>query len=262
LQVDKLMPCPCEVCQNGEKKHFFDFQLLVDLLEEGETEERCHVSRRKQNIAEVLQFAGVEYRLQQGFGIVGAGALRYAFPRGSVGTRSALRIFISYSHAQREYFPIFKADFIQYARIPGVDIDVFGDDAIPIGTAWDEFLQTRVAECDAMILLVSQEFMNSTYIQAKEFGAALERLKAGRSLLIAPIYFAPCQFDSAEALSRLQFFKPHGEMFDEARLGNEFSYTDLVRFRQNDGMPIPNSNRQRYMLELMKKLGPELRKLG
>ena len=262
LQVEKLVPCPCEVCQNGEKKHFFDFQLLVDLLEEGETEERCHVSRRKQNISEVLQFAGVEYRLQQVFEIVGAGAPRSAFPRGSVGTRTALRIFISYSHSQRDYFRIFKADFIQYARIPGLDVEIFGDDAIPIGSAWDEFLQTKVVDCDAMILLVSQEFLNSTYIQAKEFGAALERLKAGHSLLIAPIYFAPCQFDSDEALSRLQFFKPHGDQFDQAVKGNEFSYINLVKFRETDGQPIPNPNRAHYMMELMKKLGPELRKLG
>ena len=261
LQFEKLVPCPCEVCQNGEKKHFFDFQLLVDLLEEGEAEERCHVSRRKQNISEVLQFAGVEYRLQQGFEVGGEGAPRTAFPRGSVGTRSALRIFISYSHAQRDYFPIFKADFIQYTRIQGLEVEIFGDDAIPIGTAWDEFLQTKVAECDAMILLVSQEFMNSNYIQANEFGAALERLKAGRSLLIAPVYFAPCQFDSDEALSRLQFFKPHGENFGEVKKGDKFSYIDLVEFSK-DRQPIPNSNRQHYMLALMEKLRPELIKLG
>ena len=175
---------------------------------------------------------------------------------------SSLRIFISYSHAQRDYFPIFKADLIQYARIPGLDVEVFGDDAIPIGTAWDEFLQTKVADCDAMILLVSQEFMNSNYIQENEFGAALERLKAGRSLLIAPIYFAPCQFESDEELSRLQFFKPHGDGFGEAQNGNRFSYIDLVKFRQNDGQPIPNANRAHYMMELMRKLGPQLRELA
>ncbi|MCX7111533.1 MAG: TIR domain-containing protein [Proteobacteria bacterium] len=263
LQVEKLVPCPCETCQTGEKKHFFDFQLLVDLLEEGETEERCHVSRRKQNINEILRFSGVEYRLRHGFRIDGsAGAPQSAFPRGSVGTRTALRIFISYSHAQRDYFPIFKSDFIQYARIPGLDIEVFGDDAIPIGTAWDELLQTKVADCDAMILLVSQEFMNSNYIKENEFGAALERLKSGRSLLIAPIYFAPCNFGTDDELARLQFFKPHGDGFGEAQKGNRFSYIDLVKFRETDGQPISNANRAHYMMELMKKLGPELRKLA
>ena len=262
LQVDKLVPCPCEVCQTGEKKHFFDFQLLVDLLEEGETEERCHVSRRKQNINEVLRFSGVEYRLR--YGLVspetpaGAGLFR---PTPLAETRAtSLRIFISYSHAQRDYFQIFKSDFIQYARLPGLDIEVFSDDGIPIGAAWDEFLQTKVAGCNVMILLVSQEFMNSTYIQEREFDAALERLKAKRALLIAPIYFAPCLFHSAEELASLQFFKPHGKEFDEALKGDDFSYIDLVKFNQKDSQPILNSNRQHYMMKLMKKLEPELRK--
>ena len=103
--------------------------------------------------------------------------------------------------------------------------------------------------------------MNSQYIQEKEFGIAVKRLKAGNELLIAPIYFAPCQFNSDEELARLQFFKPHGDRFGEAQKGMDFSYIDLVKFRQTDGLHIPNSNRQHYMMELVKKMEPELRKL-
>jgi hypothetical protein len=173
-----------------------------------------------------------------------------------------LRVFISYSHAQRDYFPIFKNDFIQYAKLPGLEIEVFGDDEIPIGADWDKHLQDKVAGCDVMLLLVSQEFMNSRYIREREFGAALDRLKQGHKLLIAPIYFAPCLFESESEIARLQFFKPHGEQFDQARRGGEFSYVDLVKFRETDGQPIPNSNRQHYMKALIKKLEPELRKLS
>jgi internalin A len=63
-------------------------------------------------------------------------------------------------------------------------------------------------------------------------------------------------------LSRLQFFKPHGDQFGEAQKGNGFSCIDLVKFRQTDGQPIPNANRQHYMMELLKKLEPDLRKLA
>lgn len=63
-------------------------------------------------------------------------------------------------------------------------------------------------------------------------------------------------------MARLQFFKPYGEGFGEAQKGNGFSYIDLVKFRQTDGLPIPNVNRQHYMMELMKKLEPALRKLA
>jgi hypothetical protein len=251
LQVEKLVPCPCEVCQTGEKKYYFDFQLLVDLLEEGETEERCHVSRRKMNIGEVLRFSGVEYQLRRN---------KRGF-RETWKVADKLRVFISYSHAEREYFHIFKNDFIQFARFPDFEIEVFADDGIPLGTDWDKHLQDKVAGCDVMLLLVSQAFINSSYIRENEFGAALDRLKRGHKLLIVPIYFAPCRFESEPELSRLQFFKPHGEQFDQAKKGNNFSYTDLVKFSETDRQLIPNSNRHLYMNALIEKLEPELREL-
>jgi len=80
-------------------------------------------------------------------------------------------------------------------------------------------------------------------------------------MLVVPIYFAPCSFASNEELARLQFFKPNGDQFNEAQKGDNFVYIDLVKFRQTDGQPIPNSNRQHYMMELMQKLKPELQKL-
>lgn len=165
-----------------------------------------------------------------------------------------LRIFISYARAQREYFEVFKNDFSQYAKMLGAETEVFTDEEIPLGTAWDEYLQSKVAECDVMLLLVSQEFMNSGYIQEKEFGEAIRRLKSGHELLIVPIYFAPCRFQDDAELSRLQFFKPHGEAHGCADKGDRFSYIDLVEFRRTDGQPIPNSNRAHYMKDLMERV--------
>lgn len=253
LQVDKLVPCPCPKCMapGVEKRHFFKFDALKTRLENEGRFVICDESGRDVMIDEIFGKSGVERPHLRGLDLPG----EVSMPR-------PLRIFISYAHAQRDYFPIFKRDFEQYARLPGLEIEVFGDDAIPVGTAWDDYLQSKVAGCDAMVLLVSQEFMNSEYIREQEFGAALARLRRGTNLLIAPIYFAPCGFESDEELSRLQFFKPHGDDFGEAQKGNGFSYIDLVKFRQTDGQPIPNANRQHYMKALMKKLAPELRGLA
>ncbi len=256
LQVEKLVPCPCEECVQAESPGFHEYDALQKRIEKDKDTSECKKSGEDVSISEIFGKSGVkrpESSQRDGFKIK---------LRKDIMPTTSLRIFISYSHAQREYFPIFKKDFSQYAKFPGLAVEVFGDDEIPIGTAWDEFLQSKVIDCDVMILLVSQEFMNSRYIQEREFGAAVEQLKAGRELLIAPIYFAPCQFDSEAELARLQFFKPHGDDFGEAQKGNDFSYTDLVKFRQTDGLHIPNSNRQHYMMELMKKLEPELRKLA
>ncbi len=251
LQVDKLVPCPCEECVRAEAQGFHEYEALLRRIEKGKATSECKKSGEDVSIDKIFGKSGVKRPSSPQSG---------GFYNESQAT--TLKIFISYAHAQREYFPIFKADFTQYAKFPGLDIQVFGDNEIPIGTAWDEFLQGKVTDCDVMILLVSQEFINSQYIRAQEFGASLARLQAGRALLIAPIYFAPCQFESDEELARLQFFKPHGDGYGEAQKGNGFSYIDLVTFRNTDGLAIPNPNRLHYMMELMNKLGPELRKLA
>ena len=165
-----------------------------------------------------------------------------------------IKVFLSYSHAQVEYFKIFKSDLQTYLRIQDRQVEIFQDFEIPIGEKWDDYLQDKVAECDVMILLVSQEFMNSSYIQAKEFGGALKH----KNMLIAPVYFAPCEYKTEKELSSLQFFKPNGSDYEQAAKGLEFSYINLVKFRDTDAMPIPNSNRNNYMKHFTDKLKKEI----
>lgn len=241
LQVEKGVPCPCAECAQAETPFFHKYDTLEKRIERRKRSSLCEPSGDDIAIDEIFGASGV---------------------RRPDARTAKLSIFLSYAHAQRDYFPIFKNDFCQYAKLPGLDIDVFDDTCIPPGAAWDELLQRKVAETDVMVLLVSQEFINSDYIKEKEFGAAMERLKDGSRLLIVPIYFAPCAFNSEADLASLQFFKPHGEDFNKAQKGNEFSYIDLIKFRENDGQPIPNSNRQHYMKALMGKLEPLLRNLA
>ncbi|OAI12102.1 hypothetical protein A1507_19115 [Methylomonas koyamae] len=248
-KVEKLVPCNCKKCREQTRPESFDLKRLLQRKRDNKLKVECPASYEEVDVLELLDGIRSD-RLP-------------AWAEEANPMKKTLKIFISYSHAQREYVSIFKADFEQYIRLPDLNVDVFADQEIPIGADWDSFLQGKVANCDAMILLVSQEFMNSKYIQENEFGAAVARLKSGtgNTLLIAPIYFAPCQFNSDAELARLQFFKPHGDQFDQTQKGTNFAYTDLVKFRETDGQPIPNSNRQHYMMELMKKLKLELLKL-
>ncbi|MBL7794868.1 MAG: leucine-rich repeat domain-containing protein [Saprospiraceae bacterium] len=255
LQVEKMVPCPCEECRAApfEERYFFKFSVLEKALDKNLPGLRCDKSLEEIRVDAIFGMSGVKK----------PAAHRRSEPVADVDSDApSIRVFISYSHAQREYFPVFKHDFEQYAQIPGLKIKVFADDEIPIGSDWDKHLQDKVARCDMMLLLVSQEFLNSRYIQEKEFGAAVERLKDGADLFVAPVYFAPCSFDDEGALRRLQFFKPHGDEFGQAPKGNKFSYIDLVKFRETDGMPIPNSNRQHYMKEFWDKIRPQLEALA
>jgi hypothetical protein len=254
LKVEKLLPCPCHECLEAEEPGFHEYEALYKRIEKNKDTSECKKSGEDVLISDIFGKSGVkrpELRNKNEF---------YKDSRGTMST--PLKIFISYSHAQKhDFFPPFNADFRHYAKLPKVAIEVFTDEGIPLGSAWDEYLQNQVAHCDVMLLLVSQEFLGSDYIQEKEFGAAIKRLKAGNNLLIVPIYFTPCQFTSNAELATLQFFKPEGHDFDKPQKGDHFAYADLIKFNETNGQVIPNANRQHYMMALMAKLTPELKKL-
>ena len=151
LQVEKLVPCPCEECVRAEEAPgFHEYDALQKRIEKGKATSECKKSGDDVSINEIFGKSGLK-RPQS--------SQRDGFNkklREDIMPMASLRIFISYSHAQREYFPIFKEDFSQYAKLPGLDIEVFGDDEIPPGEIWDEYLQNKASNCDVMVLLVSQ----------------------------------------------------------------------------------------------------------
>ncbi|MBI5915786.1 MAG: leucine-rich repeat domain-containing protein [Bacteroidetes bacterium] len=57
LQVKKLVPCCCEKC--AHEPFFFDFKYLCDLLDDGESQERCQKSRKMVDITAVLRHTGI-----------------------------------------------------------------------------------------------------------------------------------------------------------------------------------------------------------
>ena len=71
LKVEKLVPCPCPVCANKRAKQedaeFFDYDFLIELLQEGETEsDRCKLSKKKFPIKEILKNASIHvFKIEQ-----------------------------------------------------------------------------------------------------------------------------------------------------------------------------------------------------
>jgi GTPase SAR1 family protein len=64
LRVEKLVPCPCDTCarlrSRREEAEFFNYDFLLKLLREGETEsDRCRQSMRKFPIRDILRHAEV-----------------------------------------------------------------------------------------------------------------------------------------------------------------------------------------------------------
>lgn len=97
-----------------------------------------------------------------------------------------IKIFISYSHRDREYrktLDIFLAPLKSRAT-------VWYDGEIQPGTDFDEEIEMRLYEAHIILLMVSPEFIASRYCREKEISLAMERHRAGTARVI-PIIVRP-----------------------------------------------------------------------
>ena len=71
LKVEKLVPCPCPICATARTKQepaeFFDYNFLMELLRDGETEsDRCKLSKRKFPIRDILKASNIRgFKIKQ-----------------------------------------------------------------------------------------------------------------------------------------------------------------------------------------------------
>jgi flagellar biosynthesis regulator FlbT len=64
LKVEKLVPCPCATCaaarERKAKPMFFNYDFLIELLRDGETEsDRCTLSKKRFAIKKILKHASI-----------------------------------------------------------------------------------------------------------------------------------------------------------------------------------------------------------
>ncbi len=121
--------------------------------------------------------------------------------------KSALKVFISYSHKDEE----FKDDLV--TMLAGLQqqgvIDAWQDRRIEEGDDWYQEIQDAMNECDLAILLVSQHFIASRFIQDKELPRLLLRQRE-HGLRVVPIIVRPCKWTSEPALSGIQALPKNG----------------------------------------------------
>ncbi|WP_337964832.1 tetratricopeptide repeat protein [uncultured Flavobacterium sp.] len=168
-----------------------------------------------------------------------------------------INVFISYSHDDSDYFKVFSQGLKKVIKnTEHFDWNIWDDTNIHVGTFWDEEIQNNIQNCNVAILLVSIGFMSSKYIKEKEFEEFNKRY-VDKGILIVPIVFKPCDFNRWEDLSKIQFFKPDGKIYGKSEIEN-FTYSDLIKFKETDGTIIPNPNIDRYHLALVKKIEESL----
>jgi hypothetical protein len=111
------------------------------------------------------------------------------------------KVFISYSHKDEE----FKDELV--TMLAGLQrrgvIDAWQDRRIEEGDEWYQEIQDAMNECDLAILLISANFIASSFIQDEELTRLLKR-RMEEGLRVVPVIVKPCMWQSEPALKGIQ----------------------------------------------------------
>ncbi len=103
------------------------------------------------------------------------------------------RVFISYAHADIGY----KEELMKY--LIGMRrekmIEVWEDGRLTPGDQWDDEIRSQLEQAEWVIMLISQQFVNSSYIYETELKMALENMEQRRARII-PIIIEDCDWSS------------------------------------------------------------------
>lgn len=119
----------------------------------------------------------------------------------------ALKLFISYSHEDENFKKELLKMLAGFQR-RGI-IDAWQDRRIEAGDEWYQEIQKSMNECDLAILLVSQSFIASRFINDEELPRLFQRCQE-TGLRVISIIVRPCTWQSEPVLKDLQALPKDG----------------------------------------------------
>lgn len=112
------------------------------------------------------------------------------------------KIFISYSHFDKGWLK--KIDpYLKGMQLEGLELDYWSDTRLKTGQKWKEEIIKALNEAHTAILLISQDFLASDFIQNNELPLILENAKEG-GVKILPIILTYCRFTKIKILKDFQ----------------------------------------------------------
>jgi hypothetical protein len=112
----------------------------------------------------------------------------------SLPASSPIRVFISYAHADKNFRDRLDVHLANLKN-QGV-IDAWYDGDLLLGQEWEPIILRELNTADIILLLISPEFMASSFIYTKEFAQVMERHEAGEAVVI-PVLLRPVDYISA-----------------------------------------------------------------
>jgi hypothetical protein len=107
-------------------------------------------------------------------------------------------VFVSYSHADREWMVRFTVMLTPWLRDRGVE--VWADEHIPVGDDWHRAIGDAAARARTALLLVSPDFLASRFIVEDELPALIEH-----GARLVPVLLRDCLWQEEARLARLQW---------------------------------------------------------
>ena len=218
----KMIPCNCNRCSQTTEKHFFDYNEIIERKDFGKKTIEC----RKKPFETVLISSLID----------GVFDIKK--------NNNAARIFISYSHKD-EYW---KDELIKnLSSLRNQDlISDWNDRQIQAGF-WDSQIEESMENADIFLLLITHNFLASSYITSKEITKAYSNFKLGKSKIF-PIICDSCDW-------QLQPITKSEKEFHPITKKELFVWLGKFQAFPKDGKPIKNwINQQDGFLNVINEL--------
>lgn len=123
------------------------------------------------------------------------------------GAPKPVKIFVSYSHLDGTY--VGEGSLLGHLRLlEAAGLATFWyDEQIAVGSKWDDEIRRHIRESDIALVLVSQRFLMSKYIQDVEIRAFLELCETS-GMIIFPVLLSSCDWELFEWLKERKFIPP------------------------------------------------------
>lgn len=140
-----------------------------------------------------------------------------------------VKVFFSYSHKDDRIKENLDIHFSTLKRLE--KIEVWHDRQLTGGQDWDATIKKELQEADVILLMISANFVASTYIWEVELKQALERHERGEAVVI-PIFGKSCDF-SGLPFAGLQGY-PRDAKFISKQTNKDAAYTEVAKEVRRD----------------------------
>ena len=113
-----------------------------------------------------------------------------------------MSIFLSFASEDRQYVDSFIREADKYKKI---DLWVSHEEKIPVGKNFEVYIKENIRSSEGAILLVSENFLESDFVNNHELPLILEKANNDPQFKIAPVFIKESDYSSNMYLNNLHF---------------------------------------------------------